>query len=74
MWLKQKNPIYGDINVDRHQLEELPENNIPKELLSVVKEGDDEESLEKERESYLIWILSWKKASRLKKKKKKLKI
>ena len=54
MWLKQKNPIYGDINVDRHQLEELPENNIPKELLSVVKEGDDEESLEKERESYLI--------------------
>ena len=35
-----------------------------------MKEGDDEESLEKERESYLIWILSWKKASRLKEKKK----
>lgn len=53
LWLRGNNPIYFDINVDNDRLEELPEDDVPKELLSVIREGDDEDLLEKERESYL---------------------
>lgn len=53
MWLRRNNPIYADINVDRHRLDDLPEDDVPEELILVMREGDDEELLEKERESYL---------------------
>jgi hypothetical protein len=43
MWLRCNNPIYVDIDVDRNRLEDLPEDNIPEELLSIVKEGDSKD-------------------------------
>jgi hypothetical protein len=39
MWLHCNNPIYADINVDRNWLEDLPEDDVPEELLLIVK-GD----------------------------------
>ena len=52
-WLQGNNPLYADIHVDRRRLEELPDDDVPNELLSVVRVGDDEELIEKEWESYL---------------------
>lgn len=52
-WLQGNNPLYADIHVDRRRLEELPDDDVPNELLSVVRVGDDEELVEKEWESYL---------------------
>jgi hypothetical protein len=43
MWLHCNNPIYADINVDRNQLKDLPEDNIHEELLLIIKEGDNED-------------------------------
>ena len=53
MWLKRNNPIYSNINVDQRRLGELPDDDIPYELLSVLREGMDEEAIERERESYM---------------------
>lgn len=53
LWLRSHNPIYGDIEIDNVRLEELPEDDVPQELLSVVRQEEDEEMAEKERESYV---------------------
>jgi hypothetical protein len=52
-WLQKHNPIYADICIDRERLEDLPEDDVPEELLTVVRQEDDDEVAEKERESYL---------------------
>ena len=54
VWLKNHNPIYGDIKIDENRLKELPEDNIPDELLTVIRQERDDEIAEKERESYLL--------------------
>ena len=51
-WLQCNNPIYADIRIDRERLEELPDDDVPNELLSIVRHEKDEELAEKERESY----------------------
>ena len=48
MWLKRNNLIYSNINVDQRRLGELPDDDIPYELLSVLREGTDEEAIERE--------------------------
>jgi hypothetical protein len=53
MWLHENNPIYNNINVDRDWLEDLPEDNVPTELLSIMREGDKKDLLEREQGSYV---------------------
>lgn len=48
IWLRHNNSIYANIHLDKNRLEELPEDDVPNELLSVVREGDNEEMVEKE--------------------------
>jgi hypothetical protein len=53
LWLHKHNSVYADIQIDGSRLEDLPEDDIPEELLSVVRQEVNDESLEKERGSYL---------------------
>jgi hypothetical protein len=53
LWLRIHNPIYADISIDNNRLDELPEDDVPGELLTVVRHEEDEELAERERESYL---------------------
>ena len=53
-WLKNNNPIYADINIDQSRLAELPEDNIPDELMAIICQEEDEDLVEKERESYVV--------------------
>ena len=53
-WLHENNPIYADIVIDYGRLEELPENGVPEELLTVVRHKMDEELGQRERESYIF--------------------
>ena len=52
-WLKNNNPIYSDINIDQCRLAELPEDDIPDELTAIIRQEEDEDLAEKERESYV---------------------
>jgi hypothetical protein len=54
LWLQRHNPIYADICVDRSRLEELPEDDIPPELLSIIRQEEDDDVAEHERESYVL--------------------
>lgn len=41
-WLKINNPdYYGEIEIDDSRLAELSEDNIPEELMHIVKHSDD---------------------------------
>jgi hypothetical protein len=53
-WLQIHNPIYADIHIDQERLESLPEDDVPEELLAVVRQVEDDEVAEKERESYVV--------------------
>jgi hypothetical protein len=53
IWLKRHNPIYADVVIDESRLQELPENDVPDELLAIVRHEENDEVAEKERESYL---------------------
>lgn len=52
-WLQRYNPIYADIVIDRNRLDVLPEDDVPEELLTIVRHEEDDELAEKERESYV---------------------
>ena len=54
LWLRRHNPIYTDICVDGDRLSELPEDDIPGELLSIVRQEEDDKVAERERESYVV--------------------
>jgi hypothetical protein len=54
IWLKMNNPIYEDIQIDAHQLTELPEDDVPEELLTIIRWEEDDKIVEEERESYLV--------------------
>jgi hypothetical protein len=54
LWLKNHNLIYGDIRIDKNWLDELPEDDVPEELLTVIRQGEDDELAEKEWELYLL--------------------
>ena len=51
-WLRSNNPIYADIHIDTAQLDELPEDDIPIEVLTTVRHEEDKDLATKERESY----------------------
>jgi hypothetical protein len=53
-WLRIHNPIYSDIQIDQDRLKELPENDMPEELLSIIRQERDDDVVEVEGESYLF--------------------
>jgi hypothetical protein len=53
VWLRSYNPIYADINIDSSRLDSLPEDDVPEELLTIVRQENDDEVVEREEESYL---------------------
>ena len=54
LWLKLHNPIYADIRIDESQLALLPEDDMPNELLAIVRHERDDDLAEKEGDSYLF--------------------
>lgn len=53
LWLRGHNPIYEDIVIDTSRLDELPTDDIPEALLAIVRQEEDDEIVEKERETYV---------------------
>ena len=53
VWLKKNNPIYEDIVIDDTRLDELPVDDIPEALLAIVRQEEDDEIVDKERETYV---------------------
>ena len=54
VWLQSHNPIYADIKIDENRMRELPEDNVPDELLTIIRQEKDDELVEREKESYLL--------------------
>ncbi|KAI0076309.1 hypothetical protein K474DRAFT_1598157 [Panus rudis PR-1116 ss-1] len=52
-WLKANNPYYEDICIENARLELLPEDDVPVEIWSLVREECREEVLEQERAGYI---------------------
>ena len=42
LWLKMHNPLYGDINISLDRLADLPDDDIPEELLAIMQHEEDE--------------------------------
>jgi hypothetical protein len=53
IWLKKNNPIYSDIRIDERRLAELPNDDVPDELLAIIRQEEDDDLAEREQESYL---------------------
>jgi hypothetical protein len=53
VWLKRNNCLYGDICIDEEQLQTLPEDGIPDEILSFIRHEDDDDVVEKESAGYV---------------------
>ena len=42
MWLKEHNALYGGIRVSMETLRQLPENDVPQEILAGIRYSEDE--------------------------------
>jgi hypothetical protein len=54
LWLKAHNPIYADIRIDERRLALLPEDDMPNELLAIVRHDRDDDLTKREGDSYLF--------------------
>ena len=52
-WLRCHNPLYSDIVIDQTRLDDIPEDDVPEELMAIVRREENDDLVEKERESYL---------------------
>jgi hypothetical protein len=52
-WLKEHNPYYSDITIDDSCLESLPEDDVPEEILHVVRQEQDELNIARENDTYI---------------------
>lgn len=52
-WLKENNPLYANISISRDNLNALPVNGVPEEILSLVKYSDDTRLLAEESDGYV---------------------
>jgi hypothetical protein len=52
-WLKENNAYYCDIEIDEAQLQALPEDGVPDELLSIVRQEKDELNIARENDGYI---------------------
>jgi hypothetical protein len=58
VWLQRHNPIYVDIKIDECRLEELPQDDVPDELLAVVRQDQDDECQDDKEDSHQIFLAS----------------
>ena len=52
-WLSEHNPLYADSFISETQLAELPENNVPQEIIELTHYSDDINNLERLRAGYV---------------------
>lgn len=52
-WLKQNNRIYSGVNISKAALEQLPENDVPVELINIIQTCPDTTESERERAGYV---------------------
>ncbi|KIK21584.1 hypothetical protein PISMIDRAFT_103835 [Pisolithus microcarpus 441] len=53
-WLKKHNPkYYGEVEINNERLHELPEDDIPLEISSIIKQSEDVGIIEEESEGYI---------------------
>ncbi|CAK5284216.1 unnamed protein product [Mycena citricolor] len=53
-WLKQNNPkYYGSISIDASRIAALPEDDVPPEILSIVRQTEDVDAVNRESDSYV---------------------
>jgi hypothetical protein len=54
VWLKENNPkYYGDIIIDHGQLRQLPEDDVPIEISSIIRQSEDVGVIELEHNGYI---------------------
>lgn len=54
IWLQKNNPTYyGDIKLDEHHLNLLPEDDVPQEILGIIRQSTDSTAVDKEHEGYM---------------------
>ncbi|KIK28379.1 hypothetical protein PISMIDRAFT_91012, partial [Pisolithus microcarpus 441] len=53
-WLKKHNPkYYGEVEISNNRLQDLPEDDIPVEISSVIRQSDDVGIIEQESQGYV---------------------
>jgi hypothetical protein len=53
-WLKANNPrYYGNVEIDEGRLAQLPEDEVPDEILSIVRQSTDEGMVDQESDGYI---------------------
>jgi hypothetical protein len=52
-WLKQNNPLFADITISASRLSELPDDDVPYELMSTAKLSTDVQALYAEHDGYV---------------------
>ena len=53
-WLKVNNPkYYGDVVISQHQLNQLPEDDVPDEILAAIRQSDDATVVDQESSGYV---------------------
>ena len=63
-WLKAHNPkCYGSVVIGQSQLDQLPEDDVPDEILGVIRQSNDVGLVDQESSGYVrvdeIGLLSW---------------
>jgi hypothetical protein len=53
VWLKMNNSLYADIKIERERLQMLPEDGVPDEVLSLIRQEVDESVADKENDGYV---------------------
>lgn len=54
LWLKTNNPkYYGDIEIDDGRLQQLPEDDVPDEILASARQEEDAEIIQVENDTYV---------------------
>lgn len=54
LFLKKHNHLYRNIVISEDNLQLLPENGLPSELLTIIKHSDEQHLLDEEHESYIV--------------------
>ena len=53
-WLKANNPkYYGEVVISQHQLDQLPEDDVPDEILAVIRQSNDKTLVDQESQGYV---------------------
>ena len=53
IWLKNNNPLYKDIKLNANRIAQLPEDDIPDEILICTRQLDNEVMLDEEHDTYI---------------------